>query len=124
MSAEFASPDAGALADGITLVTHDAPAAPAAGPAGMSSSLLVVVAIFAIFYFLLIRPQQKEQQRHTELLSGLSKGDDVVTTSGLHGRIWEVQDQTVVIEIADKVRVTVDKVAVKRKMTAPTGKEG
>ena len=85
------------------------------GGAAMLSQLMMIGMIFVIFYFLLIRPQQKEQKAHTALLMGLQKGDKVATASGLHGRIHEVGSDTVVLELADRIRVTVDKVAIKRK---------
>lgn len=99
------------------LVTHDEPAAPQASAGGLLDSLPMLVAIFLIFYFLVIRPQQQDQKRAQEMLAGLQKGDYVVTSSGLHGRIAEVQTDTLIVEIADKVRVTLDKGAVKRKLT-------
>ena len=76
----------------------------------------MMAAIFAIFYFLLIRPQQKEAKAQQELLGALQKGDRVATASGLHGTVWEVRDLEVVLEIAERVRVTVDKPSVKRKV--------
>lgn len=110
-------PDPG-LTNADVLVSADEPA-PAATPAGgLMSSLPMMVAIFAIFYFLIIRPQQKEAKEHEDLLSGLQKGDEVFTSSGLYGRVWEVQDKVVIVEIADKVRVTMDKKAIKRKTAA------
>ena len=87
-------------------------------PRGPNSTIINVVmfgSMFAIFYFLLIRPQQKEQKAHKELLGGLQKGQQVVTTSGLHGRVHDVGDATVMLEVASNVRITVDKVAVKRR---------
>lgn len=88
--------------------------APSAG-GGLMGTLPMMGAILAIFYFLVIRPQQKEQKQHQELLATLKKGDPVVTVSGLHGKVFEVRDAVVVIEVADKVRVTVDKASVKRR---------
>ena len=87
----------------------------AQGGASMVSTLMMMGMIFVIFYFLLIRPQQKEHKSHMALLMGLQKGDKVVTGSGIHGRVYEVAGDTVVLEIADRVRVTVDKSSVKRK---------
>ena len=88
------------------------------GQASMASTLVMMGMIFVIFYFLLIRPQQKEQKAHTALLMSLQKGDKVATASGLHGRVHEVGSDTVVLEVADRVRLTVDKVSVKRKTVA------
>ena len=87
----------------------------AQGGASMVSTLMMMGMIFVIFYFLLIRPQQKEHKAHMALLMGLQKGDKVATGSGLHGRVYEVGGETVVLEVADRVRITVDKSSVKRK---------
>jgi preprotein translocase subunit YajC len=80
------------------------------------STAPMFIAIGLIFYFMLIRPQMKEQKAHQSMISGLVKGDRVVLASGMHGRIHEVKDGTAIVEVADKVRVTVDKSAVKRKL--------
>ncbi len=82
---------------------------------GGLAGLLPLVIIGGIFYFLLIRPQQKEQKAHKQMLGALQKGQQVVTASGLHGRVQDVGDATVVLEVANNVRVTVDKFAVKRR---------
>jgi preprotein translocase subunit YajC len=71
------------------------------GLLAMAPLLLMVV----VFYFLLIRPQQKKQKEHKTLLSNLQKGDVVVTQGGLHGKITGLTDTVVTLEIADKVRV-------------------
>ncbi|MDY0040092.1 MAG: preprotein translocase subunit YajC [Desulforhabdus sp.] len=67
--------------------------------------LLMVV----IFYFLLIRPQQKKQKEHRSMLSGLQKGDTVVTQGGLQGKVVGITDTAVTLEIAEKVRVKVQR---------------
>jgi preprotein translocase subunit YajC len=74
--------------------------------------ILPLVLMFAIFYFLLIRPQQKKTKMHREMLTKLKRGDRVVTTGGLHGRITGIDDQVVVMEISEKVRVKVNRGAV------------
>jgi len=73
---------------------------------GMSSFVLILI-MFAIFYFLLIRPQQKKTKEHREMLNALKKGDRVVTTGGIYGRITGMDNTTLTVEIADKVRVKV-----------------
>jgi preprotein translocase subunit YajC len=65
--------------------------------------------IFAIFYFLLIRPQQKKQKEHRQVLASLKKGDRVVSSGGLHGTITGLTDDVVTVEIAPKVRVKVSR---------------
>jgi preprotein translocase subunit YajC len=99
------------------LVTYDA--APAAGDQGGMPDMLMnmapYIAVFAIIYFLILRPQQQEQKEHQTLLAALQKGDHVITSNGMHGVIHEVRGDELVIEIADRVRVTFDRSAVKRK---------
>ncbi len=68
-----------------------------------------LILMFVIFYFLLIRPQQKRAKEHRKLLTNLRKGDPVVTSGGLHGRITGLTDTIVTLEIADKVRVKVSR---------------
>ena len=75
--------------------------------AGGFTSLIPIVLMFVIFYFLLIRPQQKKSKEHREMVGSLRKGDRIVTSGGLHGRVTAVSDSTLTVEIADKVRVKV-----------------
>jgi preprotein translocase subunit YajC len=80
------------------------------GGGGQQSPLNLIVmmgVIFAIFYFLLIRPQQKRQRQHREMLANLKEGDTVVTTGGLIGRIVSLTDSVVTLELADRIRVKV-----------------
>jgi len=84
--------------------------APAQGQGSQQSPysfLIFMGVIFAIFYFLLIRPQQKRQKEHRQLLDNLKKGDRIVTTGGLHGTIAGLSETVVTLEIADKVKVKV-----------------
>ena len=75
--------------------------------AGGFSSLIPIVLMFVIFYFLLIRPQQKKSKEHREMINRLKKGDRIITSGGLHGRITAVSETTMTVEIADKVRVKI-----------------
>jgi preprotein translocase subunit YajC len=79
---------------------------------------LPMVLVFVIFYFLMIRPQQKQRKQHQVLLQGLKKGDEVVTTAGIHGRVHGVADNVVTLEIADNVRIKMDKQQVASVKTA------
>lgn len=75
----------------------------AASPTGGSGALIFLAqmaAIFAIFYFLLIRPQRKEQQRHQEMVKALGRGSDVVTTGGIIGTVVDAKDDRLTIESA------------------------
>ena len=82
------------------------------GMFGNATQFLPLVLIFVVFYFLLIRPQQKRAKEHQGMLSKLATGDEVVTTGGILGRITEVGDGFVTVEIADGVRIKVQKAQV------------
>lgn len=78
----------------------------AGGPGGLTS-LLPLILMFAIFYFLLIRPQQKKAKEHRDMVANLKKGDRVMTTSGIYGRIVKLDEEALTVEIADKVNVKI-----------------
>ncbi|SDL51669.1 preprotein translocase subunit YajC [Dendrosporobacter quercicolus] len=65
-----------------------------------------------VFYFLLYRPQKKEQQRRTNMLDSLKKGDRVITAGGIHGAITALTEKLVTIKIADKVEINVSRTAI------------
>jgi preprotein translocase subunit YajC len=77
---------------------------------------LPLILLFGIFYFLLIRPQQKRQREHRELLAHLKKGDQVITSGGLYGRITGLTDTVVTLEITEKVRVKVARSQISTKL--------
>ena len=84
----------------------------ASGGAGgdmLTGFVLPMVLIFGIFYFLVILPQKKQQKKHQEMINSLQKGDSVVTNSGIHGKIVEVRETTMKIEIAPKVVVVFER---------------
>ena len=72
-------------------------------------SMLPLVIIFVVFYFLLIRPQQKRQKEHKDLISKLVTGDEVVTAGGVLGKVTEVGESFVHVEIADGVQIKVQR---------------
>lgn len=78
----------------------------ASGLEGMKSFIPLIL-MFVIFYFLLIRPQQKKQKEHKALLGNLKRGDSVVTTGGILGKITNVADKFITIEVAEKVRIKI-----------------
>jgi preprotein translocase subunit YajC len=99
-----------------------AQAAPPGG--GGIQAFIPLILILVVFYFLLIRPQQKRAKEHQELIKNLKRNDDVVTGGGLHGRVAEVGEDTVVLEIAPKVRVRVDRAQISSLQTTGSRKEG
>jgi len=85
----------------------------ATGPAGGSMGMiLMMVALFAIMYFFMIRPQQKKQKEIQEMRKKLTVGDSVVTSGGIYGKIKTVEDTAYIIEIAEGVKVKVDKASI------------
>ncbi len=81
--------------------------APGGSDGGSFTAFIPLILMFGIFYLLLIRPQQKKAKQHQEMINALNKGDRVITSGGIHGRITSVDDTTVTLEIADKVRIKV-----------------
>jgi preprotein translocase subunit YajC len=73
----------------------------------MWTFVVPMIVMVAIFYFLLIRPQQRKAKEHRQLLENLKRGDRVVTNGGLIGTIVNIEEQLVILEVADKVRVEV-----------------
>ncbi|MEE8058433.1 MAG: preprotein translocase subunit YajC [Pseudomonadales bacterium] len=74
--------------------------------------LVLMVGLFVMFYFIAIRPQRKRQKEHTELVSNLAKGDEVVTNSGILGKITKLEDNYLVLQVADKVELKFQRAAV------------
>jgi preprotein translocase subunit YajC len=81
--------------------------AQAAGGSNPMVNIGFIAVLVAIMYFVMIRPQQKQAKQHQELISGLKKGDEVVTQGGILGKIHLVSEQTVTIEVASGVRIRV-----------------
>ena len=85
----------------------------AAGTQGSEYGTLIqmapIVGIIAIFYFLIIRPQTQKASEHTKMLGALKKNDEVTTTGGLIGKITELGDKVVTLEVAQNVRVRVER---------------
>lgn len=96
--------------------------AQAAAPGAASNpliSFLPLIVLFGIFYFMLIRPQMKRAKEQRTMVAALAKGDEVLTNGGLLGRIDEIADQFVMLEIAPNVRVKMQKQAIS--MVLPKG---
>ncbi|MFH0762500.1 MAG: preprotein translocase subunit YajC [Candidatus Omnitrophota bacterium] len=72
-------------------------------------NLFPLILIFVIFYFLLIRPQKAKEKEHKKMLGSLNKNDEVITSSGIHGTIINVKDNSVILRIDDNVKVEMEK---------------
>ena len=94
--------------------------------------LAIIVAFFAFFYFMAIRPQSKQRKAHQEMMNTLAKGDLVMTSSGIYGKVKRVEDTVVVVEIAKGVTMKVVRRAIadiirdseRAKLLAPEGVSG
>lgn len=75
----------------------------------LTTPLFPILLMLGVMWFFLIRPQQKKQKEHREMISNLKKGDRIITSGGLYGRITGITDTTLTLEIADKVRVKVSR---------------
>jgi len=93
-----------------------------AAPGNPILSFVPLIVLFVLFYFFLIRPQQKRAKQHKEMVSGLKKGDHVVTNGGLMGRITAVDDNYVGIEVAANVQVKVQRHAIQTLVPKQSGK--
>lgn len=97
--------------------------AAAAQPAGQGSFFILLAVTFLFFYVIIIRPQMKRQKEHQKLLSGLAKGDEVVLNGGLLGRLTDIGDSYLRVEIAKGVEVKVQKSAIAAVLPKGTLKE-
>jgi preprotein translocase subunit YajC len=84
-------------------------AAPSGASSILGSPIIMIVLLFAIVYFLMIRPQQKKAKQHKSFMENLKRGDTVVTSGGLYGKITGITDDAITLEIAEKVRVKITK---------------
>ena len=105
-------------------IAHAMGQAPAAGgqPGNPLMTFMPLILMFVIFYFLLIRPQQKKQKEHKQMLDNLSRGDRVITAGGLYGRITEVKDDVLTIDVGGDVTVQVGRGFISALATAESGK--
>ncbi len=80
-------------------------------------SMLPLLLIIVVFYFFMIRPQMKRQKEIRKFRESLAKGDKVVTTGGIYGKIAEIKETTVILEVAKDVNITVDKAGIIKDMS-------
>jgi preprotein translocase subunit YajC len=96
----------------VPVLAQAAPAQPAAG--GGMQMILMMVVLFGLMYFMMIRPQMKRQKEHRAMVAALARGDEVVTTGGIAGRVEEVGETFITVEIAPNVKVKVQKGSVQQ----------
>jgi len=94
--------------------------AQAAAPADPFMSFLPLIIIFALFYFLLIRPQNKRQKEHREMVAALEKGQEVVTGGGVLGKVTDVGELWITVEVADGISLKVQKATITALMPKDT----
>lgn len=90
---------------------------PAAGGGPAPNPILQILPfllMFVVLYLLILRPQMKKQKAHQRLIDELEKGDEIVTTGGIHGTVVSLKDDVVVVKIADNVKVDLSRAAVAR----------
>jgi preprotein translocase subunit YajC len=86
-----------------------APGAAGEGQPSPLIGLLPILLMFVIFYFLLIRPQQRRQKEHQKMVGALKRNDEVVTTGGVHGKIMDVKESSVILKIDDHTKIEVQR---------------
>ena len=87
-------------------------AAPAQGSPNIMTGLLPLILVFVVFYFFMIRPQMRKQKELTNYRNAIAKGDRIITTGGIYGKVVDVTANVVTVEIANDVKVRVDKNAI------------
>ena len=84
----------------------------APGGFGSFGFLIPMLLVFVIFYFLLIRPQKKEQQKTERMISQLQKGDKIITIGGIHGVVSSTKEKTIIIKVDDNCKIEINRSAV------------
>ncbi|MGH7854600.1 MAG: preprotein translocase subunit YajC [Candidatus Binatia bacterium] len=95
-----------------------AQAVPGAGGPGPIVTILPFILIFVIMYFMVIRPQQKKAKEHRDLLSKLKRNDEVMTSGGIYGKVTDLKETVVTLEVAPNVRIRVHRPQISAVLTA------
>ncbi len=103
----------------VDFFVQNARATEASPPQGSLAGIIPLIILFVVFWFFLIRPQMKQAKEHKAMIAALVKGDEVVTAGGLLGKIKELGDNFVVLEIAKEIQVKVQRNSIS--MTLPKG---
>lgn len=93
------------------------------GQGGGWEQMIPLVLIFVVFYFFMIRPQMRKTKEQKKYRESLAKGDKVVTVGGIHGKILDMEDNTIILEMIDKNRIKVEKSAISMESTIALSKE-
>jgi preprotein translocase subunit YajC len=108
----------------LHLFLAQAQSAPApSGPVGGIGFFVPFIFIFIIMYFVMIRPQKKRQEQQQKLITSIKTGDRVVTNAGIHGLISNVKDATVIVKVADNVKIEMEKSAITTVLKSETTKQ-
>lgn len=102
------------------LQTLHAATPPPGGQGGGTSSLISTLVMFGavilIMYFLMIRPQQKRQKEHQNMLKSIQRGDRVVTSAGIHGTVVDIDETTIILQVSDNTRIKFERGAIANKV--------
>lgn len=93
-------------------IVHFLAMAPEGQGGGMALNILMIALIFFIFYFMILRPQQKRQKERQKMLDAVKKGDKVVTAGGVHGTVVGLDEKTVLVQVAENVKLKFEKTAI------------
>jgi preprotein translocase subunit YajC len=94
----------------LFIASAQAQAAAETSQGGDLFQIAFLIGLFVLFYFIAIRPQRKRQKEHTAMISAVSKGDEIVTSSGILGKITSLDDNYIVLNVADKVELKFQRV--------------
>jgi preprotein translocase subunit YajC len=81
-------------------------------PVFLQPQFMMIIFMMVIMYMILIRPQQQKQKEHDKMLKAIEKNDEVVTSSGIHGTVASVDEKTLMVRIADNVKIEIEKTAI------------
>ena len=93
------------------------------GAGGGLGFFLPLIALFLLMYAIIIRPQQRQQKEQRKMVAAVERGDQVVTSGGIHGRVTGVSDDLLTVEIAERVRIKLNRSAVTQRISAEKGSE-
>ena len=111
------------MIEGLDLVLAQAGPSPDSQGGGVFGFFLPLIAMFLLLYALVIRPQSRQQKEHKQMLTKIERGDQIVTSGGLHGRVTGIAEEVLTIEIAERVRVRINRSAVTTRTATGEPKE-